>query len=264
MFLRIVNPESAADKKHRKRWEDKREETRSEKAERARGGGSQLDAGFANICYELGIDFTPTPQGKLEQRTRIITETLHAGTIYEKTVEKFVVDSKATVPQTNYFKLVRERCEGRRVDGFSEGALRFLKKTYDVEQVEGPKGKLLLHFKREDPNDMSVSLLSKIAKRTEMPPKQVKEFYEALVKQVHRDLRDERKSKLPELGLIQVKYQEPRKAGKRPNPWKKGEMMKVKARDASNKVKFRVAKDLKVYVAEKVEVEKPKSKSKSD
>jgi nucleoid DNA-binding protein len=160
------------------------------------------------------------------------------------------------------YELVSQICEGRRVDGFDPKALDFLERTYDIEQVKGSSGKPVLHFKER--KDTKMSLLTKIAERTEMPRKEIKRLYDALIRQVHKDLREDRRSRLPELGVIHVKFRPARKAGKKPNPFKKGEMMKVKERKASNKLRFRISKDLRDYVDEKVEVKEPKSKSKSE
>ena len=105
-----------------------------------------------------------------------------------------------------------------------------------------------------------MSFLDEVAERCDgIPRKQVKEVYDAIVRVVHRGLRKERRAKLPELGIFNLRYRPARKAGVKDDPFHKGQKMKIKAKEASNKVTFRPIKDLKDYVKEKVEVKKPKS-----
>lgn len=90
--------------------------------------------------------------------------------------------------------------------------------------------------------------LGLVALECGMTKKDVYAFYSALEKVIERQLQTEGQVQLP--GLVKMtKYQKPaREGGMKPNPFKKGEMMEVKARPPKNAVKLRLLRNLKAMV----------------
>lgn len=89
-----------------------------------------------------------------------------------------------------------------------------------------------------------MSLQRDIAEATEMKPKLVRQVYDALVDQVRSDLKNNRRCRLPGIGVVAIRFKPARKAG-----WGMsfGKKTKFKAKPAMNKLKFRAAKDLRTF-----------------
>src|SRR5947209_5350396 len=92
------------------------------------------------------------------------------------------------------------------------------------------------------------AVYKELASRTQLEPKQIAAVFEALEELA----KDELKKKngpgefvIPNLIKLKLIKKPATKAGKKPNPFKKGEMMEVKAKAASVKVKSVVLKGLK-------------------
>lgn len=185
-----------------------------------RRGGDKMDIESANSLADLGIDFFTT--------------------------------SRAEV-----FKLVPQVCEGRKWANLSERALTFLQENYDVEQVVDSEGRKLLHFK----SGGKMNLFTQVSEATEgIPRKKVKRVYEALISVIQDALKEDRRIRLPQLGILKVSYRKarPKRRGRNPAT---GEKMWFKAKEASNKLKFRPAKELKDF-SDELEVVDPKKKKK--
>ena len=99
-----------------------------------------------------------------------------------------------------------------------------------------------------------------IAEKSEQKPKVVREVYDALVDVVQDTLKSDRRVRLPGLGIVSIKFKPARPKRKGKNPFT-GEMTTFKANPASNKLKFRPAKELKNFVDRLPKVE-PKKKRK--
>lgn len=120
----------------------------------------------------------------------------------------------------------------------------------------------MLHFKsKKERKGDDVNLIKQLAEVSEVPRKQVKEVYKALVSTIEEGLKEDRRVRLPEIGVISIRFRPAREGGKRPNPFKKGTMMKVKSRKASNKLRATLSKSLKEFV-EELPVINPKKKKK--
>lgn len=105
-----------------------------------------------------------------------------------------------------------------------------------------------------------MSIISSIAERSEQKRSVVKKVYAALIEVITHDLKKERRVRLPDLGIVGIKFRPARAKRKGINPFTKKETT-FKARPASNKLKFRFAKGLRLFV-EKLEVVEPKKKKK--
>lgn len=103
-----------------------------------------------------------------------------------------------------------------------------------------------------------MSIVSNIAERSGQKRSVVKEVYAALIEEVTHGLKHERRVRLPGFGIIGLKFRPARKKGKGISPFTKKEIT-YKARPASNKLKFRFAKDMRVF-AEKLPAVPPKKK----
>ena len=103
--------------------------------------------------------------------------------------------------------------------------------------------------KPKSPNKSQI--FSEIAEKTELSRKQVASVFDELGSVIKSSLG--RKGPgvfvVPGLMKITVTKKPATKAGTRPNPFKPGEMMEVKARPARNVVKVRPLKNLKGFVA---------------
>lgn len=103
-----------------------------------------------------------------------------------------------------------------------------------------------------------MSIISDVAERCEQKRSVVKEVYGALVKEVTHALKENRKVRLPDLGVLAIRYRPARPKRKGINPFTKKEQT-FKAKPASNKLKFRFAKSLRVF-SEKLPVVAPKKR----
>ena len=89
-------------------------------------------------------------------------------------------------------------------------------------------------------------ILSGIATKTGLSRKQVSSVLEELATQMRSQLKKAGVFAPPALGVkVIIKKKPATKAGRRPNPFKPGEMMDVKAKPATNVVKVRPLKSLK-------------------
>ncbi|MFO0929395.1 MAG: HU family DNA-binding protein [Gemmataceae bacterium] len=91
------------------------------------------------------------------------------------------------------------------------------------------------------------SVYKTLAEKTGLEPKQVASVFEALEGLIKTELSKKGPGEFSIPGLIKLKLikKPATKAGKKPNPFKPGEMMEVKAKPASVKVKPVVLKGLK-------------------
>lgn len=88
-----------------------------------------------------------------------------------------------------------------------------------------------------------------IAEKTELSRKQVASVFEEMGNIVKKSLKSNGAFTLPGLAKMVVRKKPATKGGMRPNPFKPGEMMEVKAKPASKKVSIRPIKSLKEAVA---------------
>lgn len=126
-----------------------------------------------------------------------------------------------------------------------------------MEQVEDSEGRILLHFRQR--GDEEMNLLSVVAAKAGQKRSAAKTFYEALVEVIQDGLQEDRRVRLPGLGIVKVKFSPAKPKRKGVNPFN-GEKMTFKAKPACNKVKFTVAKDLRQFVDKKIKVVAPKKK----
>ena len=105
--------------------------------------------------------------------------------------------------------------------------------------------------KTKAPKSLSKSAVyQEVASATNLTRKQVSEVFEALGQLIKKELGKKGSGVFTIPGLLKLKLRKrpATKAGKRPNPFKPGEMMEVKARPASNIVKALPLKSLKEMV----------------
>ncbi len=105
--------------------------------------------------------------------------------------------------------------------------------------------------KTKAPKSMTKSsVYQEVANSTNLSRKQVSEVFDALAQLIKRELGKKGPGTFTIPGLLKLKLRKrpATKAGKRPNPFKPGEMMDVKARPASNVVKALPLKSLKEMV----------------
>jgi nucleoid DNA-binding protein len=89
------------------------------------------------------------------------------------------------------------------------------------------------------------AVMQEMAGQTGLTKKQVAQVFEALTGLIKRELKKGAGSfTLPGLVKLTLKRKEATKAGMKPNPFKPGEMMEVKAKPARNVVKARPLKVL--------------------
>jgi nucleoid DNA-binding protein len=90
-------------------------------------------------------------------------------------------------------------------------------------------------------------VFKELAAKTSLEPKQVAAVFEALEQLIVQQLSKKGPGEFVLPGLVKFKLirKPPTKAGMKPNPFKKGEMMEVKAKPASVKVKPVILKALK-------------------
>jgi hypothetical protein len=92
------------------------------------------------------------------------------------------------------------------------------------------------------------AIYKELASRTQLEPKQVAAVFEALEELAKEELNKKNGAKefvIPNLIKLKLIHKPATKAGRKPNPFKPGEMMEVKAKPASVKVKPVVLKGLK-------------------
>lgn len=94
------------------------------------------------------------------------------------------------------------------------------------------------------------ALYAEIAEATGLSRKQVKEVFDALPDVIRREVGRKGPGVFTLPGLVKIAsvHKEATKAGKRPNPFKPGEMMDVKAKPARTVLKVRPLKVLKDMV----------------
>ncbi|HTU22601.1 MAG TPA: HU family DNA-binding protein [Gemmataceae bacterium] len=94
------------------------------------------------------------------------------------------------------------------------------------------------------------AVYNELATSTNLSRKQVSEVFDALSKLIKRELGKKGPGvfAIPGLVKLTLKRYPATKAGKRPNPFKPGEMMDVKAKPARNKVRPRALKGLNEMV----------------
>jgi nucleoid DNA-binding protein len=94
------------------------------------------------------------------------------------------------------------------------------------------------------------AVYQEVAGATNLSRKQVAEVFDALAQLIKRELGKKGPGAFTVPGLLKLKLRKrpATKAGTRPNPFKPGEMMAVKARPASNVVKALPLKSLKEMV----------------
>ncbi len=94
------------------------------------------------------------------------------------------------------------------------------------------------------------TLLNEIAEASGLTRKQVTSVFDSLTNILKGEVGKKKDGVLNVMRLVKVyKVQKPAQpAGKRPNPFKPGEMMEVKAKPARNVIKVRPLKDLKSMV----------------
>jgi nucleoid DNA-binding protein len=140
------------------------------------------------------------------------------------------------------------KLEGVRLSTLSTSALHYLQENFHVGQAE-KRGRVVVHFKSKK-EKQKMNFIKAIAEATELQKKTVKQVYEGLIAVINGQLKAERRVRLPQIGIIRVRYKEAQKGGvKKPNPFKPGTFYKTKAKKASNKLRISPAKDLKLYVA---------------
>ena len=94
------------------------------------------------------------------------------------------------------------------------------------------------------------AVYQEVASTTNLSRKQVAEVFDALSQLIRRELGKKGPGVFTVPGLLKLKLRKrpATKAGTRPNPFKPGEMMAVKARPATNVVKALPLKSLKEMV----------------
>ncbi len=108
------------------------------------------------------------------------------------------------------------------------------------------------HFKfgKADKPRSKTEVYTQIAENTGLAKRDVKQVFDALTAMIGNDLKKTgpQAFNVPGLMKIVVQRKPATKGGKRPNPFKPGEMMEVKPRPARNVVKVRPLKSLKEMV----------------
>jgi nucleoid DNA-binding protein len=94
------------------------------------------------------------------------------------------------------------------------------------------------------------AIYQELATTTKLAKKDVAAIFDALTNLIKKELgkKGPREFTLPGLLKLQLQHKPATKAGKRPNPFKPGEMMDVKAKPAHFKVKARPLKTLQEMV----------------
>ena len=109
----------------------------------------------------------------------------------------------------------------------------------------------MIEKKRDTNKPLSkTEVMNEVANATGMQRKQVAAVFEALTNLISRELGKKGPGVFAMPGLLRIKRitKPATKAGTRPNPFKPGEMMEVKAKPARNVVKAQPLKGLKDLV----------------
>jgi nucleoid DNA-binding protein len=218
--------ETKEDRQNRLQRNRQHKELRHEKLERTRHGGAHDDVEQANIFFHLGMDVFKIPA---HERTTAMKKTL----------------------------------EGIRVDKLPKASMKWLRENYDAIEVGDPEGRLVIHFSEPKSQGDDMNLYTQLAETSGQSRKEVKAIYEALITKVKHELKHERRMRLPELGILRIRYRPAKEKRKGRNPFS-GKEMWFKAKPASNKLAFRPSKDFKEYVNDKIPVEAPKKKHKKE
>lgn len=156
-------------------------------------------------------------------------------------------------------KDIPQRLEGSLVKHLSERATEFLLDNFDVGQVEDKQGRRLLHFKTDkERKGEKMNFIKAVVEASQVQRKTVKQVYDGMLSVVRSELKKERRIRLPELGIVAVKYRAAKPKRKGRNPFN-GEQMMFKAKPAMNKLRISPAKQLKDF-AGKLQVVAPKVK----
>ena len=213
-------------KEKRLREKHEHEKDRRDKLDRTRHKDAAGDVAMANNLRPFGVDYLNTP------RDQVVA-------------------------------LVRQKTEGKLAEKYPQQALDFLQENFDMEYNRNDYGQKFIHFPEKSNKGDAMSLIGDVAEHSGETRKSVKVVLEGLQKAIRVGLKNDRRVRLPDIGVIKVTFRPAREKQKNvPNPFRKGEKYTVKARPASNKIRFTVAKALKEYVAEKVEVIAPPKKKK--
>jgi DNA-binding protein HU-beta len=223
MFLRVAS-ETPRQRRRRLKAQQATIQERTAKLERTRHGGAHDDVALANSFREIGINYL-------------------------------------NLPREQAFKIVPERLEGKRVSSFSAKALDFLIENFNVERVDDSEGRSLLHFKPQQQGEEPMNLFSVLSEASGQPRKICREVYEGLVTTVQKELKENRRIRLPGLAIVRVKYSPAKPKRKGINPFT-GEKAIFKAKSETNKIRVTPVKDLKVFAAKKIPVVAPRKKKK--
>lgn len=153
------------------------------------------------------------------------------------------------------FQIVPSRLEGRLKKLVPEEAYTYLESDFGASTIK-VDGYEYIHFE----GGKVLSFYTEVAEFSGQKQSVVKEVWKAICKYTRRKIRKERKARLPDLAIVRVDYRPAKPKRKMKNPFKKGEWMLCKAKPASNKLRFRPVKKLKVFVDNKVPVEAPAKK----
>lgn len=199
---------------------------RQAKLERTRYGGAKDDVYLTNMFRQFGIDYLSTPKDQV-------------------------------------YELLRAKIEGKKLS-ITDAALDFLKEHYG-DQIQAEidfNAKVLIKFQEvKIKKGEEMNLFTEVAEKSGQSRKIVKSVYEALCSRIRVNLKNERRIRLPELGILKISFRAAKEKRKGRNPFN-GKIMTFKAKPASNKLRFTPVKDMKEYVKEKIEVVAPKKKHK--
>ena len=162
-----------------------------------------------------------------------------------------------SLPRSDAFKLVPSRLEGRKALSLTKRALEFLEENFDMKLVRDKDMRQLVHFSK---GGKTMNLTKQLVEESGQPRKIVKKVYDALLGQIQKGLKEDRSVRLPGIGKLRIRFKPARAKKKGRNPFT-GKDMIFKAKPASNKLRFRPAKELKEFVG-KLKVVAPKGKTK--
>ena len=162
-----------------------------------------------------------------------------------------------SLPRSDAFKLVPSRLEGRKALSLTKRALEFLEENFDMKLVRDKDMRQLVHFSK---GGKTMNMTKQLVQESGQPRKVVKAVYDALIGEIQKGLKEDRSVRLPGIGKLRIRYKPARPKKKGKNPFT-GEAMTFKAKLASNKLRFRPAKELKEFVG-KLKVVAPKGKKK--
>lgn len=199
---------------------------RQAKLERTRYGGAKDDVYLINMFRQFGVDYLHTPKDQV-------------------------------------YEILRKKIEGKKLS-ITDAALNFLKEHYGEQLVVEIdfNHKVLVTFQEvKMKKGEEMNLMTEVAEKSGQSRKIVKAVYEALCSRIRVNLKNERRIRLPELGILKISFRAAKEKRKGRNPFS-GKEMWFKAKPASNKLRFSPVKVLKEYVKDKIEVVAPKKKKK--